>query len=162
MARTSNKDKALAYAAEHGITLTAEDRDNFDGDYAVEVWSLNSHLSEPNSYCHTYFAHGTTEPRAWADALAYMERVTECPADCSCRDSNECVVWVCECCAFWLNGDHSSCRDYFNHTHPNCDPAIIHLTDEMFTVGYFHTNCNGCGMIQRTGATIYSAIRQTN
>ena len=86
MARTSNKDKAIAYAAEHGIILTVEDRDNFDGDYAVEVWSLHSHLSEPNSYCHTYFAHGTTEPRAWADALAYMGWLTECPADCSCRD----------------------------------------------------------------------------
>ena len=89
MARTSNKDKAIAYAAEHGIA----------------------------------------------------------------------EVLVCECCALWLNGDHSSCRDYFNHTHPNCDPAIIHLTDEMFTVGYFHTNCNGCGMLQRTGATMYGAIR---
>ena len=35
MARTSNKDKAIAYAAEHGIILTVEDRDNFDGDYAA-------------------------------------------------------------------------------------------------------------------------------
>ena len=76
--------------------------------------------------------------------------------------SNEAEVWVCECCALWLNGDHSSCRDYYNHTHPNCDAAIINLTDEMFTVGYFHTNCNGCGMIQRTGATIYGAIRAIN
>ena len=177
MARTSNKDKAIAYAAERGIILTVEDRDNFDGDYAVEVWSHDSHLSEQNSYCHTYFARGNTEPRAWADALAYMEQLTDCPADCSCRYldqeqdqeqdqdqdqdqdlSNEAEVWVCECCALWLNGDHSSCRDYFNHTHPNCDPAIICLTDEMFTVGYFHTNCNGCGMIQRTGATMYGAI----
>ena len=92
MARASNKTKALAYAAEHGITLTAEDRDNFDGDYAVEVWSLNSHLSEPNSYCHTYFARGNTEARAWADALAYMLRLTECPADCSCRDQGRAVA----------------------------------------------------------------------
>ena len=98
MARTSNKDKALAYAAEHGI-LTVEDGDNFDGDYAVEVWSFDSHLSEPNSYCHTYFTRCNTEARAWSDALAYMERLTECPADCSCRDQpNEANVWVCECC----------------------------------------------------------------
>ena len=89
MARTSNKDKAIAYAAEHGIILTVEDRDNFDGDYAVEVWSLHSHLSEPNSYCHTYFARGNTEPRAWADALAYMERLTECADDCPCRDNGQ-------------------------------------------------------------------------
>ena len=89
MARTSNKDKAIAYAAEHGIILTVEDRDNFDGDYAVEVWSLESHLSEPNSYCHTYFARGNTEARAWADALAYMEQLTECADDCPCRDSGQ-------------------------------------------------------------------------
>ena len=86
MARTSNKDKAIAYAAERGIILTVEDRDNFDGDYTVEVWSLHSQLSERNSYSHAYFAHGTAEPHAWADALAYMERLTECPADCICRD----------------------------------------------------------------------------
>ena len=82
MARISNKDKALAYAANKGIILTVEDRD-IDGCDSVEVWSLQSHLSERNSYLHTYFAHGNTEPRAWADALAYMERLTECPADCS-------------------------------------------------------------------------------
>ena len=80
----SNKDKALAYAANKGIILTVEDRD-IDGCDSVEVWSLQSHLSERNSYSHTYFAHGNTEPRAWADALAYMQRLTECPADCTCR-----------------------------------------------------------------------------
>ena len=89
MARISNKDKAIAYAAEHGIILAVEDRDVFDGDYVVEVWSLHSHLSEPNSYCHTYFARGNTEARAWADALTYMEWLTECPADCICRDQDQ-------------------------------------------------------------------------
>ena len=84
MARTSNKDKALAYAAERNIILTVEDRDNFDGDYAVEVWSLHSHLSEPNSYCHTYFATGNTESRAWTDALTYMKQLVPCTADCEC------------------------------------------------------------------------------
>ena len=79
----SNKDKAIAYAAERGITLTVEDRD-IDGYYTVEVWSLHSHLSEQNSYCHTYFAHGTTEPRAWSDALAYMRQLAPCMADCDC------------------------------------------------------------------------------
>ena len=212
MARISNKDKALAYASDKGIILTMEDADAGDelGAGAIEVWSLDAHLSEPNSYCHTYFARGNTEPRAWADALAYMEGLTDCPADCSCRDngqdntedtpdqgtpdqdqdqdrdqdqdqdhdqdntltlnnhqdhyqnhSNEAEVWVCECCALWLNGEHSC--DYYNQTHPNCDPAIIRLADDgVFTVGYFHTNCNGCGMIQRTGATIYGAIRAIN
>ena len=82
---------------------------------------------------------------------------------CDCpQDSNEAEVWICECCALWLNGDHSSCRDYYNHTHPGCDPSIIRLTDEMFTVGYFHTNCDGCGMILRTEATVYGAIRAIN
>ena len=85
MARISNKNKALNYAADKGIILTVEDRDIFDGDYAVEVWSIHSHLSEPNSYCHTYFARGNTEARAWADALAYMQRLTDCPADCTCN-----------------------------------------------------------------------------
>ena len=211
MARFSNKGKAIAYAAEHGIILTVEARDNFDGDYTVEVWSHDSHLSEPNSYCHTYFARGNTEPRAWADALAYMQRLTECPADCSCRDHtdqdqdqdqdqnrdqdpktrrpsramsaldtlrttlnagptipprprrhdqhNGVNVWVCDCCALLVeNGDDSSCRDYYNHTHPRCDSAITYLTGVTFTVVYF-ANCNGCGTIQRTGATMYGAIR---
>ena len=81
-----NKDKALSYAANKGIILTVEDRD-IDGCDSVEVWSLQSHLSERNSYSHTYFAHGNTESRAWADALAYMQRLTECPADCTCRVS---------------------------------------------------------------------------
>ena len=84
----SNKGKAIAYAAEHGIILTVEDRD-IDGCDSVEVWSLHSHLSEPNSYCHTYFARGNTEARAWADALAYMQQLTECPADCACRDQDQ-------------------------------------------------------------------------
>ena len=91
MARISNKDKALAYAAEHGIILTTEDADAGDelGAGAIEVWSLGAHLSEANSYCHTYFARGNTEARAWADALAYMLWLTECPADCSCRDQDQ-------------------------------------------------------------------------
>ena len=88
MARISNKDKALAYAAEHGIILTVEDDMSvFDPDsntYTVEVWSLRAHLSETGSECHTYFAHGTTEPRAWADALAYMVGLVPCMADCDC------------------------------------------------------------------------------
>ena len=88
MARISNKDKALAYAANKGIILTMEDTDAGDelGAGAIEVWSLDAHLSESGSDCHTYFARGNTEPRAWADALAYMQRLTECPADCTCRD----------------------------------------------------------------------------
>ena len=88
MARISNKDKALAYAANKGIILTMEDADAGDelGAGAIEVWSLDTHLSESGSDCHTYFARSTTEPRAWADALAYMQRLTECPADCTCRD----------------------------------------------------------------------------
>ena len=103
----SNKEKAIAYAADKGIILTVEDRDNFDGDYTVEVW-------------------------------------------------------VCECCALWLIDVPSACRDYYNHTHPNCDAAITDLTGAMFTVGYFHTNCDGCGRIQRTGAILYGAIRAIN
>ena len=183
MARTSNKDKAIAYAAEHGIILTVEDRDNFDGDYAVEVWSLNSHLSEPNSYCHTYFARGNTEPRAWADALAYMQQLTECPADCSCRadqdqdqdqdqdtdqdqdqDTDQVLVLVCECCALVVNnGCDSSCRDFHGHTHPTCDKNIVRTDIEhTYEVGYFDVNCNGCGSLIRNGGILYAAIRQTN
>ena len=88
MARMSNKDKALAYAASKGIILTMEDADAGDelGAGAIEVWSLDAHLSESGSDCHTYFARGNTEPRAWADALAYMLRLTECADDCPCRD----------------------------------------------------------------------------
>ena len=91
MARISNKDKALAYAAEHGIILTVEDRGNFDGDCTVEVRSLNSHLSEPNSYCHTYFAHGNTLAAAWRDAYNYMAGLILCVADCECYGGGESV-----------------------------------------------------------------------
>ena len=174
MARISNKDKALAYAAERGIILTVESRDNFDGDYAVEVWSLESHLSEPNSYCHTYFARGNTEARAWADALAYMQRLTECPADCSCRDQdtdqdqdqdqdNEAEVWVCECCVLVVNTScDSGCRDFHGHTHPTCDKNIVRTDIEhTYEVGYFDVNCNGCGSLIRNGGILYAAIRQT-
>ncbi len=193
MARISNKDKALAYAADKGIILTVEDRD-IDGCDSVEVWSLHAHLSETGSDCHTYFAHGNTEPRAWADALAYMERLTECADDCTCRDSgqddtdqdqdqdqddtltmtnhqdhyqnhsNETEVWVCECCALMVNNSYeSSCRDFHGHTHPTCDKSVIYAnTEDTFTVGYFHANCNGCGEIVRTGGTLYAAIRLTN
>ena len=110
MARISNKDKALAYAANKGIILTMEDTDAGDelGAGAIEVW-------------------------------------------------------VCECCALWIeNGDDYSCRDYYSHTHPDCDPAIAYLTDETFTIGYFHPNCNSCGTILRDGADVYGAIRLTN
>ena len=101
MARTSNKDKALAYAAERRIILTMEDADGDElGAGAIEVWSLDAHLSESGSDCHTYFARGNTEPRAWADALAYMERLTECPADCACNTTVQ----------QWLKGS-VSCRD---------------------------------------------------
>ena len=94
MARTSNKDKAIAYAAERGIILTVGHRDIFDGDYAVEVWSFDSHLSKTNgklvaNYYHTYLARGNTEARVWADVLVYMRRLTECPADCFCRDQDD-------------------------------------------------------------------------
>ena len=102
MARTSNKDKAIAYAAERGIILT-------DGQH------------------------------------------------------NEADVWVCECCALLItNGDDSGCRDFHNHTHPDCDPAIAYLTGTEHRVGYFDMICNGCGTIQHNGADMYSAIRQTN
>ena len=86
------------------------------------------------------------------------------------RKSNEfkagdvCHVWVCECCALVINnGDESSCRDYHGHTHPTCDKSVTYTnTEDTFTVGYFHTNCNGCGAIVRTGGILYAAIRQTN
>ena len=75
---------------------------------------------------------------------------------------NEASVWVCECCALWVeNGDDSSCRDYHNHTHPRCDPAIAYLTGPEHHVGYFDMICNGCGMIQHNGADMYGAIRTT-
>ena len=171
MARISNKDKALAYAAEHGIILAMEDADAAGdelGAGAIEVWSLDAHLSEAGSHCHTYFARGNTEARAWADALAYMQRLTECHADCSCRDhyqnhSNEAEVWVCGCCARMVNtGDESGCRDFHGHTHPTCDKNIVRADIEhTFEVGYFHTNCDGCGEIVRTGGTLYAATRNS-
>ena len=86
MARISNKNKALNYAANKGIILTMEDADAGDelGAGAIEVWSLDAHLSESGSDCHTYFARGNTEARAWADALAYMRQLVPCMADCDC------------------------------------------------------------------------------
>ena len=191
MARTSNKNKAIAYAADKGIILTMEDADAGDelGAGAIEVWSLDAHLSEQNSYCHTYFARGNTEPRAWADALAYMQGLTECPADCSCRDqdqdqdqdqdntltlsnhqdyyqnhSNEAEVWVCGCCARMVNtGDESGCRDFHGHTHPTCDKNIVRADIEhTYEVGYLYVNCNGCGSLIRYGGTLYAATRLIN
>ena len=77
--------------------------------------------------------------------------------------SNEAELLVCECCALVINnGDESSCRDFHGHTHPRCDSAIAHLTNDRFTVGYFSTNCNGCGRIQLDGAHMYGAIRTIN
>ena len=172
MARTSNKDKALAYATDKGIILTMEDADAGDelGAGAIEVWSLDAHLSESGSDCHTYFARGNTEPRAWADALAYMERLTECGDDCPCRDNgqddgrNEAEVWVCGCCARMVNtGDDSGCRDFHGHTHPTCDKNIVRADIEhTYEVGYFDVNCNGCGSLIRNGGILYAAIRLTN
>ena len=129
MTRISNKDKALAYAADH---------------------------------------HKTRRPRRAMNALDTLRTSLNAgpatpPRPRRNDPHNEANVWVCECCALWIeNGDDSSCRDYYSHTHPDCDPAIAYLTDETCIVGYFHTNCNSCGTIQRTGATVYAAIRQTN
>lgn len=130
MARISNKEQAIAYATEHGIILTVEDRVNFDGDYAI---CERCELPEPRC---------------------------ECPDE----DGSELDVWVCECCALMVrNGDESGCRDYYGHTHPTCDKSVIYADMEhTFEVGYFHTNCNGCGELVRTGDTLYAAIRLAN
>ena len=73
---------------------------------------------------------------------------------------NEVNVWVCECCALWIeNGDDSSCRDYYNHTHPRWDSAITYLTGAEHRVGYFDMICDACGTIQHNGADMYGAIR---
>ena len=79
-------------------------------------------------------------------------------------NKDEAEVWVCECCTLMVNsGDESSCRDYYNHTHPTCDKNIVRADiDSTFEVGYFYVNCNGCGEIVRTGGTLYAAIRLTN
>ena len=77
--------------------------------------------------------------------------------------ANDVNVWVCECCALLItNGDDSGCRDFHNHTHPDCDHAVRHLTGLKHHVGYFTMNCTGCGMIQRDGAVVYGVIRLTD
>ena len=95
-------------------------------------------------------------------ALAYAEHGIILTVEDRDRP-NETNVWVCECCALLItNGDDSGCRDFHNHTHPDCDHAVRHLTGLKHHVGYFTMNCTGCGMIQRDGAVVYGAIRQTN
>ena len=137
MARTSNRDKAIAYAAEH---------DAYDG---------QDH-------------HKTRRPRRAMNALDTLRTTlnagpTTPPRPRRHDQHNEANVWVCECCALWIeNGDDSSCRDYYNHTHPRCNPAIAYLTGPEHRVGYLDMICNGCGTIQHDGANMYSAIRQTN
>ena len=75
---------------------------------------------------------------------------------------NEADVWVCECCAMMVaNGDESSCRDYYGHTHPTCDKNIARANIEpAYEVGYFDVNCNGCGSLIRNSGMMHAAIRQ--
>lgn len=74
--------RARALAKAHGIEVTPEHLGH-DGP-AVEVWSRDAHLSEPNSYCHTAFGRGETWAGAWGDVLDYLETLTVCPEDCDC------------------------------------------------------------------------------
>ena len=87
MARTSNKGKALAYAAEHGIKTKRPSRA----------------MSALDTLRTTLNAGPTIAPRP----RRHDQR-------------NGVNVWVCDCCALLVeNGDDSSCRDYYNHTHNN-------------------------------------------
>lgn len=84
MARKSNETRARELAAKLGIELTPE---TLGHDHlAVEVWSRDAHLSEPNSGSHTYFASGGTWPQAWRDAFEFMQGMESCPTDCTCRN----------------------------------------------------------------------------
>ena len=72
MARISNKDKALAYAAEHGIILTVEDntltmtnhQDHYQNHNEAEVWVCGCCARKVNtgdeSGCRDF--HGHTHP----------------------------------------------------------------------------------------------------
>lgn len=92
MSPRTNEHKARDYAAQHTIVLVPETMGH-DGP-AIEVWSEDAHMSEFNSFAHTFFARGNTWPQAWADALAYMRSLEECSAYCVCRP----VTPVCEIC----------------------------------------------------------------
>ena len=80
------------------------------------------------------------------------------------NEPRELDVWVCECCALIINnGDDSSCRDYYGHTHPSCDLSVPYADmGSSREVGYFHENCNGCGELIRTYGTLYAATRLTD
>ena len=181
MARMSNQDKAIAYAAERGITITTDHNDrgaiiriNLDGPYMkLRGYSCTATLGYS----------GNTVPQLWATIIRELETIPtedtchtcgtivptsyinrdgcdycQCPTcvrcqlpepRCECPDQDQDQdqdrdqdrdqdqdqdqdtdqdqdLWVCECCAFWLNGDRTSCRDYFNHTHRT---AILRSTN---------------------------------
>ena len=78
------------------------------------------------------------------------------------NEPRELDVWVCECCALMVNnGDDSSCRDYYGHTHPTCDGNIVRVGFNNFRkTGYYDENCDGCGGL--IFGTLYAARRLTN
>lgn len=79
-------------------------------------------------------------------------------------DGTQETIYVCECCVQQFeNGDTSSCRYYWKHTH-NDGILPIHyvITDNTIQVGHFSMYCQTCGQtIERLGEmTIYENIAE--
>ena len=70
------------------------------------------------------------------------------------------TMWVCECCLLESeNGDTSSCRDYYEHTHPAMDiPGNFVMTDKTHIVGWFSSYCESCGVTLPSGATMWEYV----
>ena len=67
---------------------------------------------------------------------------------------------VCECCMMvCANGDESSCRDYYEHTHQTCSNRVqVVDVDTVITVGHIGFDCDGCGTFQQSMANMYPAV----
>lgn len=64
------------------------------------------------------------------------------------------MVRLCECCAIFVaNGDESSCRDYFHHTHRTPEvPANTVVGDDWgYADDWWH--CDGCDTEQMPYST---------
>ena len=69
------------------------------------------------------------------------------------------VIDLCVCCAFMLvNGDESSCRDYYGHDHVSVTRHSERLTvvgDAVECARPWSWTCYGCGEDQGAYATLF-------
>ena len=68
------------------------------------------------------------------------------------------TLYLCDCCALLLvNGDDSSCRDYYEHDHPQGDLSGI-VSADFDQTDWSGFECAGCEIFQLPGANRWEAI----